>query len=184
MISTAGRSVASGSSAVGNFLETGVGVGYYQRTVPSGLPRLRQRQRQRDRAGSQAADRADLGHHPLPAGRSRGAVEPYIGGGIGFINWRYSESGEFVDFSDDSMFRDHVQGQWHGRRAGVCRPDCAFPVGDAFTAGFEYRWQKAEGDTKPAESELARQQDRSLRRRSSVHISRCTSASEPYGVAL
>ena len=40
----------------------------------------------------------------LPVGRG-GPVEPYIGGGIGIFNWRYSEAGEFVDFSDGSIFR-------------------------------------------------------------------------------
>ena len=40
----------------------------------------------------------------LPLGRS-GPVEPYIGGGVGFFNWKYSEVGEFVDFSDNSIFQ-------------------------------------------------------------------------------
>ena len=35
----------------------------------------------------------------LPIGR--GGVEPYVGGGLGVFNWRYSETGEFVDFSDN-----------------------------------------------------------------------------------
>jgi hypothetical protein len=29
-----------------------------------------------------------------------------------------------------------------------------FPAGDAFMVGAEYKWQKAEGDTNPAESQL------------------------------
>ena len=27
-------------------------------------------------------------------------------------------------------------------------------MGDALTAGFEYKWQEAEGDTKPGETDL------------------------------
>ena len=56
---------------VSNYLETGVGVGYYQRTVTIGLPRLRERQRQRDRAGPQAQDRAD---HRRPFASCRSAA--------------------------------------------------------------------------------------------------------------
>ena len=41
----------------------------------------------------------------LPFGRSR-AVQPYLGGGIGLFNYRYSEVGDFVDFTDRSVFRD------------------------------------------------------------------------------
>ena len=33
----------------------------------------------------------------LPLGQSS-AVQPYFGAGLGIFNWRYSESGEFVDF--------------------------------------------------------------------------------------
>ena len=40
------------------------------------------------------------------AGRG-GAVEPYVGGGVALINWRYTESGEFVDFgAGNVIFRD------------------------------------------------------------------------------
>src|SRR5436190_13857746 len=44
----------------------------------------------------------------LPLGRTA-AVQPYIGGGIGLFRWRYTESGEFVDF-DSSIFREHYIG--------------------------------------------------------------------------
>ena len=44
----------------------------------------------------------------LPVGRGA-AVEPYIGGGIGIFNWRYSEIGEFVDFSDGTIFREQYK---------------------------------------------------------------------------
>ena len=89
---------------VSNHLETGVSVGYYSRGVPSVY---------RDVVhddGREILQELKLKVVPitatirfLPAGRGA-AVEPYIGGGIGIFNWRYTEEGEFVDFSDDSIF--------------------------------------------------------------------------------
>lgn len=139
--------------AVTNFIETGVGASYYQNTVPSVYRNLV------NVNGSEIAQDLKLKIVPisatvrfLPLGRS-GAVEPYFGGGVAFMNWRYSESGEFVDSFDDSVFRATYEAS--GTAVGpVFVGGLRFPVGDAFTAGFEYRWQKGEGDTKPAESEL------------------------------
>ena len=41
----------------------------------------------------------------LPLGSKR-AFQPYVGGGLGIYPWRYSETGEFVDFTDNSIYRD------------------------------------------------------------------------------
>jgi opacity protein-like surface antigen len=139
--------------AVSDVLETGVGLGYYQETVPSVYRDLV------NANGTEIAQDLKLRIVPitatvrfLPLGRS-GAVEPYIGGGVGFFNWRYSESGEFVDSSDGSIFRESYTAD--GTAVGpVILGGLRFPAGDAFTVGVEYRWQKAEGDTKPAESQL------------------------------
>jgi opacity protein-like surface antigen len=138
---------------VNRFIETGVGVGYYQRTVTSVY-----RDFVNDN-GSEIAQDLKLKIVPfsatvrfLPAGRGA-PVEPYIGAGIGIFNWRYSESGEFVDFSDGSIFREQYKAD--GTAFGpVVVAGLRLPMGDALTAGFEYKWQSADGDTKPAESEL------------------------------
>lgn len=138
---------------VSKFLETGVSVGFYQRTVPSVY-----RDFVNDN-GTEIAQDLKLRMVPiaatirfLPAGRGA-AVEPYIGGGIGFFNWRYSEAGEFVDFSDGSIFREQYEAS--GTAIGpVIVAGLRFPVGDAFSAGFEYKWQKAEGDTDSGTSQL------------------------------
>ena len=80
----------------------------------------------------------------LPLGRDA-AVEPYIGAGIGFFNWRYSEVGEFIDFSDDSIFLNRYTAD--GTSVGpVILAGLRAPIGDAFTVGGEFRWQKATGD--------------------------------------
>jgi hypothetical protein len=140
--------------AVNPYLETGVGIGYYQRTVPSIYRDLE------NVNGGEIAQDLKLRMVPitatvrfLPIGRS-GPVEPYVGGGVSFINWRYSESGEFVDSSDDSIFRETYKADGTAV-APVILGGIRFPAGDAFSVGVEYRNQfKAEGDTKPAESQL------------------------------
>jgi opacity protein-like surface antigen len=139
--------------AISDFLEVGAGVSYFSSSVPSVYRDLV------NTNGAEIAQDLKLRMVPvtgtvrfLPLGRA-GAIEPYIGGGIGFINWRYSESGEFVDSSDGSIFRETYEAD--GTAVGpVIVGGLRFPAGDAFTVGVEYRWQKAEGDTRPAESQL------------------------------
>jgi opacity protein-like surface antigen len=138
---------------VSDFLETGVGIGYYKKTVPSVYRDLV------NDNGSEIAQDLRLRIVPisatvrfLPFGRDA-PVEPYIGAGVGFFNWRYSESGEFVDSSSGDIFPATYEAD--GTAVGpVIVGGLRFPAGDAFTVGLEYRWQKAEGDTNPVESEL------------------------------
>jgi len=80
----------------------------------------------------------------LPIGHA--SVEPYVGAGIGAFRWRYSETGEFVDFRDDSIFRDQfvANGTAYGP---VVLAGVRVPFGDMWDIGGEVRYQKAEGDT-------------------------------------
>jgi outer membrane protein W len=88
----------------------------------------------------------------LPLGRGA-SVEPYVGAGIGVFNWRYSETGEFVDFSDGSIFRENYVAK--GNAVGpVIFAGVRAPVADVWTVGGEFRYQRAEGDTDSAESGL------------------------------
>ena len=79
----------------------------------------------------------------LPLGR-RAAVQPvHIGGGVGLFRWRYTETGEFVDF-DSSIFRDTFVGE--GNAVGpVILGGVRFPLG-AWDIGGEIRYQDAEGE--------------------------------------
>jgi hypothetical protein len=78
----------------------------------------------------------------LPLGR-HAAVQPYIGGGIGLFRWRYTETGEFVDF-DSTIFRDTYVGE--GWSTGpVILGGVRFPVG-SWDIGGEIRYQDAEGE--------------------------------------
>jgi opacity protein-like surface antigen len=81
----------------------------------------------------------------FPFGRGNG-VEPYVGGGVAFVNWKYSEVGEFVDFNNDyEVFRDRfVDDGW--ATLPVVLAGVRFPVGDVFRFGGEFRWQTGTAD--------------------------------------
>jgi hypothetical protein len=81
----------------------------------------------------------------LPLGRS-GGFQPYVGGGIGIYNWRYSETGDFIDFSmpERPIFRESYSNT--GTSIGpVAIFGARFPIGN-LTLGGEVRYQKAEGE--------------------------------------
>jgi len=78
----------------------------------------------------------------LPIGR-HAAIVPYVGAGVGVFSWRYAETGEFVDFSDFSIFRDTFVKT--GASAGpVILGGARVPFG-AGSVGFEVRYQNAKG---------------------------------------
>jgi hypothetical protein len=82
----------------------------------------------------------------LPFGRA-GRVQPYVGGGVSALNWRYSESGEFVDFFDGfAVFQDRyvANGTTIG---GVALAGLRLPLGgDIYALNTEFRYQFGEGD--------------------------------------
>jgi opacity protein-like surface antigen len=138
---------------IGDYIESGAGLGYYQGSTTSVY-----RDVVHD-SGMEIAQDLKLRMVPfsatvrfLPLGRDA-PVEPYVGGGISIINWKYSEVGEFVDFSDDSIFRQHYVAD--GWSVGpVLLAGLRAPVADIWTIGGEVRWQRAEGDTDALESGL------------------------------
>jgi hypothetical protein len=71
--------------------------------------------------------------------------QPYVGGGVGLISWRYSEVGEFVDFNAG---REIFNGRFEddGTSAGPIVLGGIRFAADAFSAGFEIRHQWASGD--------------------------------------
>jgi outer membrane protein W len=126
------------------FLDAGLGVGVYKRTVPSVYADFV------DPAGLEIEQDLKLRMVPftatvrfLPLGRSAG-IEPYIGAGVAIINWRYSESGDFIDFTDGTTFRDNFIGK--GTATGpTVLGGIRIPVGN-WGIGGEIRWQDAKGD--------------------------------------
>ena len=137
---------------LGEFFDAGLGVGYYSSSVPSVYLNLvndngteiRQRLRLRVVPFSATVRFLPLGHTNF--------FEPYIGGGIGVLNWRYTESGSWVDPSDKSIFAGTFTG--HGTKTGpMVLGGVKFPVG-AWAVGGEIRWQDAKGDL-PADQDFA-----------------------------
>jgi opacity protein-like surface antigen len=131
--------------AVTDYIEAGAGVGFYQNEVPTTYRDFQ------DSDGSLIDQDLKLRIVPitatvrfLPLGRG-GAIEPYVGAGIGIFNWRYSEVGEFIDFSDFTIFPARFTAD--GTAVGpVILAGLRAPIGDAWSVGGEIRWQSAEGD--------------------------------------
>lgn len=138
--------------ALSDYLEAGVGVGFYQRTVPSVYLDVV------NEDGTEIEQ--DLKLRILPVSASvkflpigRGGVEPYVGAGIGFFNWRYSEVGDFVDTSDYSIFRASYVAD--GTAVGpIVFGGIRFPVSDIWTVGGELRYQDVEAEIDRDETDL------------------------------
>jgi hypothetical protein len=125
---------------LGQYLEAGAGIGFSRRTVDSVYDRFT------DRDGSEIEQRLRLRLIPIaftvrvvPLGQSS-PVQPYVGGGLGLFAWRYSESGEFVDFQrGNAIFREQYVAS--GTETGPIVLGGLRFAGDAVSSGFEIRYQ-------------------------------------------
>lgn len=124
----------------GRMFEGGVGLGFTQQTVPSVYANLTHSD------GTEIDQELKLRTFPvtftarfLPLGH--GSFEPYIGGGLAAIRWRYSEVGEFVDF-DQTIFAARYIAD--GTAAGPTILGGVRGVVGHWVVGGEVRWQKAE----------------------------------------
>ena len=131
---------------LGNFVEAGAGVGFSRATVPSVYTIYQAND------GTEIAQDLRLRIIPfaftmrvLPLGQSS-PVQPYIGAGLGIFNWRYSESGDFIDFgsSNRRVFRETFVAD--GNETGPVVLGGIRFAGDAMSGGFEVRYQAAEGE--------------------------------------
>lgn len=138
--------------AVSDYVEAGVGAGFYKRTVPSvyrGFINVNNREIEQDLKLRIVPLTATVRFLPI----GRGKVEPYVGAGIGAFNWRYSETGEFVDNADSSIFRASYKAD--GTAFGpVILAGIRAPFADVWDIGAEVQWQRATGDTNRDESLL------------------------------
>jgi hypothetical protein len=130
---------------LGNFFEAGAGISYTGQTVPSVyLDYI-------DSDGTEIDQDLELRLVPLaftvrllPFGQ-RSPIQPYIGGGLGIINWRYRESGEFVDFGAGlEIFEDTFEES--GSSTGPIFLAGVRYAGQRITAGGEFRFHDAVGD--------------------------------------
>jgi outer membrane protein W len=80
----------------------------------------------------------------LPFG-ARNAFQPYVGVGLAVYVWRYSETGEFVDFTDNSIYRAAYVGS--GTSVGpVATFGIRARVSGRADAGIEVRAQWGQGN--------------------------------------
>jgi len=138
-------------TALGNNFDAGFGVGFYQRTVPavyndfvnSDGTEIQQDLKLRVIPFTATVRFLPMGHH--------NGIEPYIGAGVGVLNYRYSESGQFLA-TDNSIFRGTFVGS--GTATGpVILGGIRIPVG-AWGVGGELRYMSATG-TLPADQGFA-----------------------------
>jgi hypothetical protein len=130
---------------LGKFLEAGAGVSYTSQTVPSFY------QDYVDPDGTEVDQDLHLRITPiaftvrlLPFGQST-PIQPYVGGGLGIFNWKYRESGEFINFNAGrTIFVDTFEAT--GNSTGAIVLGGVRFAGRRFAAGGEIRYQHASGD--------------------------------------
>lgn len=122
--------------------EGGLGIGFYTRSVDSVYLNLV------NSDGTDIPQQMKLRIIPftatvrfLPLGH--GAFEPYIGGGVVAYRWRYAETGQFVDNTDNSIFNGNFVGT--GSAVGGTVLGGARLVVDPLAFGGEIRWQSGKG---------------------------------------
>jgi hypothetical protein len=129
-------------------IEGGIGVSYFSQTVPSVYADFV------DSDGTEIDQDLRLRQVPfaftvrlIPVSPSS-PIQPYVGGGIGLINWQYTEEGEFVDFNAGrEIFNARFEDS--GTNVGPIVLGGIRYAGDAFSTGFEIRYQHASGDLGP-----------------------------------
>ena len=120
-----------------------VGLGFYRRTVPSVYSDFV------NVDGTEVTQDFRLRVVPLTvslrvlAFGQRAAVQPYFCGGLGLFNWRYSEVGEFIDFTDFAVFQGRFVAD--GTDVGaIALGGVRVPMG-RFAIGGELRYQRVSG---------------------------------------
>jgi hypothetical protein len=128
---------------LGNMFEGGLGVGFHSRSVPSVyLDFVNSNGNEIEQELKLRAVPIDATIRFLPLGH-HDAFTPYIGAGVGIVNWRYTESGEFLA-TDNSIFRGDFVGK--GTATGpVVVGGLRVPIGNVGVGG-EIRYRSAKGD--------------------------------------
>ena len=128
----------------GEYVEAGLGIGFYQQTVLSVYNDFV------NDDGTEIPQDFKLRVTPFtgtvrffPFGK-RSAIQPYAGAGVGVFNWHYSEVGEFIDFNNFDVFRDQFVAQGNDVGA-VYLGGLRVAAGDRFAVGVEVRYQDVQG---------------------------------------
>lgn len=135
--------------ALSDYFEFSLGLGYYQRTVPSVYNDYV------DIDGSEIAQDFRLRIVPgtatvrfLPFGDT--LVQPYFGAGVGVYAWRYAEYGQFIDFSDFDRFGtyDTFTDRFVARgvdAGAIVLGGVRLPFSDRYSLGLEIQYHDARG---------------------------------------
>jgi hypothetical protein len=128
---------------LGRNLEGGLGIGFYQKSVPvvyTDSVNVNGQEIFQDLKLRVVPFSATVRF--LPLGHDN-PFQPYIGAGVGVYAYRYSETGEFID-SGNNIFVDSFESK--GSATGpIILGGVRFPVG-AIGFGGEIRWQGAKAD--------------------------------------
>jgi len=131
---------------LGRYFEAGLGLGFYQRTALTSYTDFV------NEDGSEIAQDLKLRIVPftatfklLPFGTNH-SVQPYVGAGVGAFYYRYSEEGQFIDFSTPTLdtFSERFVGS--GTAAGPVVVGGVRAVTHFGVIGGELRYQHAVGD--------------------------------------
>ena len=133
------------SMEISKYFEATVGFGGYQRTVPTVYAdevHSDGREIEQDLKLRNLPFTAVLKMFPLG---QRRAIQPYVGVGAAANFWRYSETGEFIDYSDYSIFRESfvATGTAFGPVGTIGVRGRVSPQMDL---GLEFRYHWAEGE--------------------------------------
>ncbi len=131
---------------IGRYLEAGAGIQFTSRTVDTVYADFERPD------GSEIEQAFKLRVVPisatirvLPLG-NEAVVQPYVGGGIGIFNWRYTEVGDFINFEVPGRPVFPAEYEESGTSVGpVALFGVKFPM-ERFVIGGEARYQRAEGD--------------------------------------
>lgn len=128
-----------------NYIEAGAGISVAQRTVPSLYAEFV------DTNGGEIEQEIKIRQVPiaftiraLPLG-AQNPIQPYFGAGINVVAFKYSESGDFIDFNDNQRVFTETYEESGAKVAPVVLAGIRF-AGEAFSVGGEVRWQKADAD--------------------------------------
>jgi outer membrane protein W len=130
---------------LGDYLEAGVGVSYYRRTVPSVYElsvRPSGEEIEQDLRLRIAPVTATLRFYPM--GKFHG-FQPYVGAGISRLNFRFSEVGDFIDPADGTIFSNRYA-ESGSTVAPLFLGGLRYPIAGRFLVGGEARYQSGEGD--------------------------------------
>jgi hypothetical protein len=130
---------------IGKYVEAGAGVGFYQKTVPAiyeFVTRPDDTEIEQDLKLRIVPVTGTLKF--VPTGRDA-SIQPYVGAGIAALFWSYSETGEFVDPVDGSIFRDSFSADGT-EFAPVFFGGLRAPVSASMMVGGEVRYQLADAE--------------------------------------